>query len=254
MAKKDHSRWLVVSTLLLLSVGVVPVLADTATGDQALAPETELASQEPQAMPTGKDLLDATKEIEEKEAQRVRELESPAAVAEREESQHAYKGLESAEAISDLLRLSFSEELASLELDPARYLTGSTLERNLHNEGGAVVSNEGQTELIESEVPAEVREENGELGKVDLSLEATSEGFQPANPVVDVEIPTAPSEGVAIEGGETTITQAGADPESSAQRFGGEDVLYPEVLIDTDLLVSPLSTGVEFFDQLRSGR
>ncbi len=248
--RNSRARWLGLFVFLLLVIGAVPVLADTAAGDQAPEPETELAN--PQSMPTGEDLLEATKRVEEKEAQRARELESPTAVAEREESQQAYQDLSSTDAVSDLLRLSFSEELASLELDPARYLTSSTLERNLQNEGGAVVSNEGQTELMEAEIPAEVRDENGELGKVDLSLEATSEGFQLANPVVEVEIPTAPSEGVAIEGGETTITQAGTDPESSAQRFGDKDVIYPDVQTDTDLLVSPLSTGVEFFDQLRS--
>ncbi len=251
-ALKGRARWLAFFVSLLIAAGSVPVHTDAAAGDQAPAPETELASQEPQPMPTGEDLLKATKKIEEKEAERARELESPTAVAEREESQDAYTGLESTDVISDLLRSSFGEELASLELDPARYLTNSTLERNLQNEGGAVVSNEGQAELMEAEIPAEVRGENGELGKVDLSLEATSEGFRPANPVVEVEIPTVLSEGVAIEGGETTITQAGADPESRAQRFGEEDVIYPEVLTDTDLLVSPLSTGVEFFDQLRS--
>jgi YD repeat-containing protein len=42
------------------------------------------------------------------------------------------------------------------------------------------------------------------------------------------------------------------DPESSAHLFGDKDVIYPEVQTDTDLLVSPLATGVEFSDQLRS--
>ena len=108
-ARNARSRWVVLFALLLLALGAVPVLADTAAGDQAPAPETELASQEPQSMPTGEDLLDATKKIEEKEAERARELESPAAVAEREESQDAYTDLESAGAVSDLLRSSFSK-------------------------------------------------------------------------------------------------------------------------------------------------
>lgn len=244
---KGRARWLVASTLLLLAVGAVPVLADPPTGESESAGGAELGP-----LPDGADLLKATKQLEEKEEERALELDSPAAVAEREESELAYKDLESAGAVSDLLRSTFGEELNALDLDPARYLSDATLKRNLQNDGGAVVMSEGKTELIDAEIPAEVRDEDGEMSKVDLSLEATAEGFEPENPVIDLSIPASPAEGISIANGETSITQAGVDPESSAHLFGDKDVIYPEVQTDTDLLVSPLSTGVEFYDQLRS--
>ncbi|HEU4735433.1 MAG TPA: 6-bladed beta-propeller, partial [Solirubrobacterales bacterium] len=242
-----RARWLAVFTLLLLVTGAVPVLADPPAGE----PEP-VGSVEPSPLPDGADLLEATKQLEVEEEERALELESPAAVAEREESALAYKDLESVEAVSDLLRSTFDEELESLDLDPARYLSDATLKRNLQNDGGAVVTSEGKTELLDAEIPAEVRDEDGELSKVDLSLEATAEGFEPENPVIDLAIPASPAEGISIASGETTITQAGVDPESSAHLFGDKDVIYPEVQTDTDLLVSPLSTGVELYDQLRS--
>ncbi len=245
---KGRARWLVAFTLLLLATGSVPVLADPPASESDPA-----GSAEPSPLPDGDDLLEATKQVEEKEEERALELESPAAVAAREESELAYKDLESAGAVSDLLRSTFGEELEALDLDPARYLSDATLKRNLQNDGGAVVTSEAKTELLDAEIPAEVRDEDGELSKVDLSLEGTAEGFEPENPVIDLLIPASPADGVSIGvGGETSITQVGANPESSAHLFGDKDVIYPEVQTDTDLLASPLSTGVELFDQLRS--
>jgi hypothetical protein len=242
---KGRGRWLALFTLLLFVAGAVPVLADPPGGEGG----SEVVGEGP----TTADLEVATEKVEEEEAQRARELESPAAVAEREESEAAYTSLSSVAAVSSLLLSSFGEELQTLKLDPARFLTEGTLKRNLGDQGGAVVASEGETQLLESEIPAEVREEDGQMGKVDLSLNATSEGFEPANPLIPLSIPASPAEGVAIGAhGETTITQEGADPQSTASRFGEMDVIYPEVQTDTDLLVSPLSTGVELSDQLRS--
>jgi YD repeat-containing protein len=248
-APKGRSRWLAVFTLLLFVPSAVPVLADPAPDDQ---PPTETGT-ESSPLPDGADLAEAEEKVEEEEAKRDLELESPKVVAEREESELAYTDLESAGAISDLLRSSFGEELASLELDPARFLSDATLKRNLGNDGGAVVTSEGKTELIDSEIPAQVRDEDGQLSKVDLSLNATPEGFEPENPITALTIPTSAADGISIgTSGETSITQVGVDPESSAHLFGDKDVIYPEVQTDTDLLVSPLATGVEFYDQLRS--
>ena len=85
-----------------------------------------------------------------------------------------------------------------------------------------------------------------------MTLRQQLEGFEPENPILDVTIPQSPEEGIAIGGDEMVITQAGVDTQSNAHLFGDKDVIYPEVQTDTDLLVSPLSSGVEIFDQLRS--
>jgi YD repeat-containing protein len=250
MAKKGSARWLVGFTLLLCVTGAVPVLADPAPEDQG---STEASARlDPSLLPDAEDLAKAEEQLEEEEAERALELESPTAVAEREESALAYKDLESAGAVSDLLRSSFEDVLAILDQDPARALSDGSLKRNLRNDGGAVISDEGETELIEAEIPAEIPTEGGGLEKVDLTLDATAEGFEPENPITEVTIPTSPAEAISIDGGAVSITQVGADPESSAHLFGDKDVIYPEVQTDTDLLISPLSNGVELFDQLRS--
>lgn len=247
--REDRLRWLVLSAVLLLLGGAVPVIAEPAGAEETPSSESEADLS---LLPDAADLAQAEKQLEEKEAQREEELESAAAVAEREESALAYKDLESAGAVSDLLRSSFPDELASLEQDPARVLTDATLERNLGNEGGAVITEEGRTELIDAGIPAEIPAGGGELEQVDLSLDATPEGFELENPTTDILIPTSPAEAVSLEGGEVSITQVGADPQSSAHPFGDKDVIYPEVQADTDLLVSPRAEGVELFDQLRS--
>ncbi|HEX3608676.1 MAG TPA: 6-bladed beta-propeller [Solirubrobacterales bacterium] len=216
-------------------------------------PEVAVPAESSASLPTGADLAEATQKVELNEEERERELEAPAAEAEREESRSAYEDADSASEASDLLRMTFQSELESLNLDPARFLSDAALKRSLP-EGGAVVSNEGQPEIMEAGVPAQVRNKEGEMSKVDLSLEATSEGFEPANPITDVNIPISASEGISLENGTTTITQAGVNPESSAHLFDDKDVIYPDVQTDTDLLVSPLSTGVELFDQLRSAK
>jgi sugar lactone lactonase YvrE len=248
---QGRARWLLVFTLLLFVAGAVPVFADPPTGEQAPAGESE-SEVDPSLLPDAADLAKAEEQLEEDEAERAQELGSPAAVAEREESTLAYKDLESVGAVIDLLRSSFAEELATLDQDPARVLTDATLERNLGNDGGAVISEEGETELMDADIPAEIPAEDGDLEKVDLSLEATPEGFEPENPTTEILIPASPAEAISIEEGAISITQTGADPESSAHAFGEKDVIYPEIQTDTDLLVSPLSSGVELFDQLRS--
>jgi len=251
--KRARVHWMILfSVLLLLVVSSVPVVADSLPEESANQGESFPSSEvDPALMPGGEDLTEATQEAEREEAERGKELESPAAEAEREESEFAYQDADSAAEASDLLRTTFQQELKALDLDPARFLTDATLERSLANEG-AVVSDEGETEILDAEVPATVRDEDGEMSKVDLGLEATPEGFEPANPIVDIEIPSSPQDGVGIDNGAITIAQVGADLESRAYLFSEKDVIYPEVQTDTDLLVSPRSTGVELFDQLRS--
>jgi YD repeat-containing protein len=189
--------------------------------------------------------------FEEQEAAEEEALEAPAAVQEREASRHAYEGL-SAQQAEELLTTHFGAVLASLNRDPSRWLSNATLERPL-GEGAANVTSEGDTQLLESSLPVQAENEAGALEKVDLSLEKTNEGWEPANPLVEVEIGASVEEGIEVGGEGVTITQAGAE-ESTARPLGDKNVFFGEVEegSDTDLLVSPVSGGVELFDLLRS--
>ncbi|HEV2790501.1 MAG TPA: hypothetical protein VGV69_04300, partial [Solirubrobacterales bacterium] len=189
--------------------------------------------------------------FEEREAEEREALEAPAAVQEREASRHAYEGLSTVEA-KQLLTTHFADVLGSLNRDPSRWLSDATLERPL-GKTAADVTSEGDTQLLESSLPVQAENEEGELEKVDLSLEETAAGWEPANPLVEVEIGAEVEEGVEVGDEGVTITQVGAE-ESAARPLGDKNVFFGEVEegTDTDLLVSPVSGGVELFDLLRS--
>ena len=208
-------------------------------GDSVQLPETEA-------------IVQAHAEVVRQEEEREAELAAPAFQQERDASRYAYKDLSEEEAAS-LFRSTFGNVLNSLDADPARYITDAKLNRSL-GDGDAVVTSEGKTALMEGSVPVETTNEQGELSKVDLSLEKTEEGFVPVNPLVEVNIGATAEEGVEVGSGGMTVTQAGAESTSVGQAFGEKNVFFSEVEegSDTDLLVSPISTGIEFSDMLRS--
>ncbi len=212
-------------------------------------------------LPTGPDnqaVTDAYHLAKEDEEEREEELASPAAVKEREDSLRAYADASPAEA-EGLLGAFFPEFLASLNSDPARSLSDSRLDRNL-GEGDAVVTTEGKTQLMEGSFPVETRDDEGDLGKVDVSLEETAQGFEAENPLVEVAIPDSVDEGIVVGGDGSvdelppvTITQVGAE-KSDARLLGDKNVFYSEVDSgkDTDLFVAPTTYGVEMASLLRT--
>lgn len=202
-------------------------------------------------MPDTEDIVGGYEAAQEEEIEREKELEQPAFVAEREASRHAYNDLSPAEA-EHLLTTQFGEVLASLNDDPARFLSDATLRRSL-GAGDAVVSSDGKTELMEGTLPVETKDDEGDLKKVDLTLEKTPEGYESENPLVDTMIGDSVEEGVEVGGEGLEIAQAGAE-DSAARTLGDKNIFFGEVEegSDTDLLVSPMSSGVELFDMLRS--
>lgn len=261
--RRRAGRLLTFAALLGLLLAIVPVLAWSEPEQPPIPPlsgEGQAAQEAEEApVPTTAEITGAYEAARRKEEEREEMLARPAAVEEREASQHAYANLGPAEA-EGLLSAKFSEALAALNADPARALTDSRLDQPLGN-GDAVVTNEGKTQLLEGTYPVETKNEEGELEKVDLSLEKTAEGYAPENPLVEVTIPEAAAEGVEI-GGESregqdeapiTVTQVGAEG-STARAFGDKNVFFNEVEPGsaTDLLVAPTTNGVELFDLLRS--
>jgi sugar lactone lactonase YvrE len=258
---------------VVLLATAVPVMADPSDPQPSAAgapsgrapvpgnPITEEAASHVGAPPQGPSSAQIATLLEKgKEEERLRQeqLESPAAVAEREASAHAYSELDASEA-EELLVAKFPRQLEGLNSDSARSLTERHLDQPL-GEGDAVVSDEGKKELLEGELPVEAKNEEGELEKVDVDLERTPEGLKPENPIVEVLIPDSPEEGIQIgEPGEApvqapiTVTQLGAE-ETHVQAFGEMNAFYSEVEpgSDMDLLVAPTERGVEMFDLLRS--
>ena len=259
-------RWASVFVLLLLACMATPVLADDSSEQTPPSvPAESPVSGGPSANigpppngPSNEQVIEALQGAEREEEERQEMLASSAAVKEREDSLHAYADLTPAQA-EELLAAKFPDFLAALNADPARLLTDSRLDRNLGN-GDAVMTTEGKTQLLEGTYPVETKNDEGELEKVDVSLEETDEGIEAENPLVEVSIGDIASEGVVI-GGEgsaeevppITVEQVGAG-ESSARLLGDKNVFYGEVEpgSNTDLLVSPTVFGAEFADLLRS--
>lgn len=231
--------------ILLVSIGTSYALAD-----EPEPPPPAAAVGAP--VPSTADIVGAYEAARRKEEERESELEEPGFVAEREASRHAYADLSDAEAEA-LLKASFPEAFEALSADPARYLSDATLKEPL-GDGDAVVRSDGKTALLEGSIPVETTDAEGELSKVDLDLEHTPEGFEPANPLVEVGIGTSADEGIEVGEEDLTLTQAGADATSVGRPLGDKNVFFHEVEegSDTDLLVSPTTSGVEMFDMLRS--
>lgn len=106
-------------------------------------------------------------------------------------------------------------------------------------------------QLVDSTLPLRTEDDQGQIRQVDLGLEHTEGQLQPANPLVDVGIPSNLGEGIELP--ETGIS-IGLDeaPSQVAPTILGDTVaFYPNVSEDTDLAVTPTPTGVETLTTLR---
>jgi hypothetical protein len=242
--------WVAAFVILLLISSAVPVLADEPSEAPSFSPPTDkeeeiAASQIPDAGDVGR----AIAEAEQEEAEQEEWLASSEAEAQREGSWHAFGDLSASES-EELLRSIFGEQLEALNADPSRFLSDAQLVRTL-GDSGAVVKDEGEGSLLETTVPVRTEDEEGQLAKVDLSLEATPDGFRTENAISDLVLPNRADKAIQVGEAGIAIGQAGA-ADSSANRFGDKNLFYPSVLPDTDLFVAPTSMGVELFDLLRS--
>ena len=235
--------------LLVASIGATVAIADGP--EYVPAPPGAQVEAETPAVPEVAGVFKSYEALREREEEREEELAGPPFVEEREKSQHAYEGLSASEA-EKLLTSKFGDLLDKLNSDPARFLSDAKLNRS-YGEGAATVTSEGRTELMEGPMPVVAENDEGELRKVDLSLEQTAEGFEPQNPLVETVIGASASEGVELGGGGLEVSQVGAEEVAGAE-LGDKNVFFGEVDAgsDTDLLVSPTSGGVEFSDMLRS--
>jgi YD repeat-containing protein len=250
-----RARWIIAFAFLLLACSAVPVLAAESGEEPFLEPagftpptskEEEVAATQ---VPDAGQISGAIGEAEREEAEEEEWLASPEAEEQREDSKLAFGDLSATES-EELLRSVFGEQLEALNSDPGRFLSDAQLVRPL-GESGAVVKDEGEGSLLETTVPVRTEDEEGDLAKVDLSLEATPEGFQTENAISDLLLPSSAGEPIQVGEEGFEIAQAGA-ADSSANRFGDKNLFYPSVLPDTDLMVAANSFGAELFDLLRS--
>jgi YD repeat-containing protein len=211
--------------------------------------ETEIA------LPDAHDVAKGIAIAEKEEREREEVLATPAAAQEREASQKAFAAKDSPGAAAALLQDAFEEQLEVLDDDPARFLSDAKLLQPV-GATAATVESGGDGQLMDGTMPIRTEDEDGNLKKVDLSLQPLEGGFETANALVDLEIGASAADEVQVGEG-LSISQVGASQDSAAQRFGDDSIFFSdvgntEILVDTDLLVAPISSGVELFSQLRS--
>jgi hypothetical protein len=183
------------------------------------------------------------------ELQRDESLETPQAAAAREDSEYAYADLTASQE-AGLLQDSFATQLDAIDADPARALADVTIER-LDSPTEALVTLDGEKALLESEVPLRAPEEDGDLHKVELGLEETPTGYEPANPLVDLTLPASAADPIGIGDEGLAITPVGASA-TPATPLGEEDLLLPAAHEDTSFLLSPIAGGLELSAMLAS--
>jgi YD repeat-containing protein len=227
---------------LFVAISAVPVLAAENGGE--IPPPSNISVESPGPA----QVAAAAAAAEAEEEARERELEAPTAQQEQQASEQAYADA-SVEEARQLLLSSFSDALLDLNADPARFLSDVNLVRS-YGEGAGTISDEGNGSLLEAAIPLRVENEEGQLEKVDLDLEQSPSGFDPENPIIDVQIPGSSGQPILL--GEQGLAIRPLGTAHPGQELGGQNVFYSDVRQDTDLLVAPIASGVEIFDQLRS--
>jgi streptogramin lyase len=105
--------------------------------------------------------------------------------------------------------------------------------------------------LLSSLLPLRTENEEGTKEPVSLDLEEAGSTLEPANPLVEVQIPTSLDQGISLpETGVSIDVQGSTDRSASVVSDAG--AFYPNVAEESDLTVVPTPTGVETLTQLRS--
>jgi hypothetical protein len=111
---RGRARFVGLFTAVLLIIAAVPVLAQSSSDPQTVS---VISGAEAEGLPTAADVAQGIDEAETRQTEEKAQLETPAAEAEREESQLAYADVTAAEA-AQLLRAEFSEQLELIDQDP----------------------------------------------------------------------------------------------------------------------------------------
>lgn len=191
------------------------------------------------------------REAEARERSKAERLASPASVKERQRSKAAFLGLTDGAAVQ-LLEDTFGKDVdGAAAPDLEELADGRRVERYLDDRTVVFAGADGRPPAL-VELPQVVRtvDETGQKRPVDLAIERGAAGFSPANAATDVVMPGQLEEGLTV--GQVKVAPEGVA--AGALSPGGEQVVYPNAQIDTDIVAKPVTAGVELFWQLRSAR
>lgn len=199
------------------------------------------------------ELLENARKDEERAKALEEKIASPEWRAAREGSETEFVGISDADA-GTLVERVFGRELAGpMAAFGFEAVADGRPVREFVDDHTVVLAGEGDLPpvLFESPWPLRAVDDEGRKRPVDLSLERMDGDFVPANATPDVRLPETLAEGVGV--GPVEVVPAG-EAEGVISGDDGGRVIYPNAQIDTDVVVTPIETGVEVFWQLRSSR
>jgi sugar lactone lactonase YvrE len=247
------------SELLRRGRPLVPILAMAVCLLSAVLAATAFAQVEGNDPETPEGFAPSRTLIEEAIESPTVDMEAPADLAAARRLPHAE--LDRGEAL-DLLESVFApaiEQPAGIfdEMPTAKFITDNvavmrTSPEELAEDQGDGAEGVDKPVLVESTLPLRAEDESGQKAPVDLSLEKVEGEVRPSNPIVATSIPTELHEGIEVGEGTATIRFPEASPERGPSIVEGDSAFYPNVQEDTDLLVTPIPTGVETLTQLRT--
>lgn len=222
---------------LALGAGSASAEESTALGGTGSSPlESPLVVPEAQTLLGGESVSDA------EEARRL----SPEAIAARIASATAYEGLSSEQAAKQAEE-SFPGLIDHPAGGPLQLPAGQTITGYLSDDAAQVDLGGGKHAIIESTAPIAVETaSSGQLVPVNLDPVETGGRFQPATPVVGVQIPKRLGEGVRLRDTGVSLTPVEGSSGSPLEGSGeivGATVLYANTQTDMASVIKPTMGG-----------
>jgi streptogramin lyase len=178
-----------------------------------------------------------------REAEEVRR-DSPEAVAARIASATAFEGLDG-EQVAKVAKEAFPGLVDHPAGGPPPLPEGQTIDE-IVGPDAVEVAGGGRHEVIESTAPIAVQGSSGQWEPVNLGLVEAEGGFQPATPVVGVQIPKRLGDGVRLAGVGVSLTPTEGSSGSPLEGSGeivGSTVLYANTQTDMASMIKPTTAG-----------
>lgn len=256
----NRVRWLFVFAAIFLISAVGPVVAAESPPADPEAPSPPASDSQP-ASPFAS--LEASRHqlalaLDAPTAQQAETVEPDAQAA--EELPHDDLGRdEAAELLTGVFDPQLEGAAAPLEnLEVEKYLSDYVIQ--IPAQSGPAFSAAGHdgsiaetdTVLLESTLPLRTEDSSGSNEPVDLSLEPSSDGLRPQNPLTDVVIPAVLGDGITLPEAGVSVSVIDSPDERAPTVIDGTTAFFPNTAPDTDLSVQPTSTGFQTFTQLRT--
>ncbi len=231
-----------VCALVGLALGVGYAGSASAEESTVLGGTGSSPLESPLVVPEARALLGGESVSDVEEARRM----SPEAVAARTASATAYEGL-SAEQAAKQAEESFPGLIDHPAGGPPQLPAGQTITGYLSDDAAQVDLGGGRHAVIESMTPIAVESaSSGQRLAVNLAPVEAGGGFQPATPVVGVQIPKRLGEGVRLRDAGVSLTPVEGSSGSPLEGSGeivGATVLYANTQTDMASVIKPMTAG-----------